>query len=534
MRPDSQPSLGKGPSVPDRDEVSVTSALDERRDSHDVTLEVSGLQQRFGETVALDDVSFACRRGEVTALVGENGAGKSTLIKILSGVIQPGSGRIAMAGQPRRLSSPAAAMQAGISTVFQELSLIRNFSVTENLVVGRESTRRGGVVARERSVRCAREILAEWDATELNPGAKVGSLSLAHQQRLEIVRALSRRPDLLLLDEPTSALGPTEVDWLAAQIEKLTAEGTSVLFISHRLGEVKQICDRLLVLRNGQIVGTHVVGDVTDAAVVEEMIGHTLAESLEVESKAEIGTKPILRLQRVRLRAGCDPIDLTVRPGEIVGVGGLEGQGQKRLFDVIFGVERAASGRVEVDGTALRQGSVTDAVRHGIGLVPESRKEEGLFLELTVRDNASVASLGRWARVGVLGGAHETASVERVLRQLNVPSGRVHREVGTLSGGNQQKVVFAKWLLRGSRLLLLFDPTRGVDVGSKAEIFDLMRAHARQGGAVLFFSSELDELVGIPDRVVVMYGNTVAATLSGAALAKTALLTALLGIPEGT
>lgn len=264
------------------------------------------------------------------------------------------------------------------------------------------------------------------------------------------------------------------------------------------------------------------------------MIGRALSATLQEKTHAAVGGEPLLRVDQVKLRPDTAPIDLEVRPGEIVGVGGLEGQGQRQLFDVIFGAERAASGHVEMAGHRLKPGSVRDAVRRGIGLVPESRKEDGLFLELTARDNASVASLRRWSRAGLLGGMHETESVERALRQLNVPPGRTHLEVGTLSGGNQQKVVFAKWLLRGSRLLLLFDPTRGVDIGAKAEIFELMRAHARDGGAVLFFSSELEELVGVADRVIVMYGHTSAATFSGAGLTKTALLTAVLGLQEAS
>jgi ribose transport system ATP-binding protein len=503
-----------------------------QRTTTELALDIVGLRQRFGETVALDDVSFSCRRGEVVALIGENGAGKSTLVKILSGVLQPDAGHVEVAGVPRRLSNPSAALDVGISTVFQELSLLRGFSVSENLVVGREPTRWAGTVNRREAVRQAREILAEWDAPELRPGARAGSLSLAQQQRLEIVRALSRRPKVLLLDEPTSALGPTEVDWLAAQLEKLTAAGTTVVFISHRLGEVKQICDRLLILRNGKLVGSHTVGVVADSVILEEMIGHTLSESLEAPIEAEVAVEPMLQLHGVRLRQEADPMDLVVRPGEIVGVGGLEGQGQKALFDVIFGMAAPAAGRVEMDGARLRPGSVRSAVRRGIGLVPESRKDEGLFLELSVRDNASIASLAKWSHGGVLGGAGESVAVRKILAQLGVPEGRARRDVGTLSGGNQQKIVFAKWMLRGAKLLLLFDPTRGVDVGAKAEIFELMRAHARNGGAVLFFSSELEELVNIPNRVLVMYGSTAAATLSGAALTKTALLTALLGIKE--
>jgi len=510
----------------------VTRSTVPLQTAQDTALQVSGLRHAFGETVAVDDVTFACRRGEVVALIGENGAGKSTLVKILSGVLLPDGGSVTVDGQTKHLSSPSAAVASGISTVFQELSLVRSFSVTENLVAGREPTRRWGVVARREAVKRSEDILAEWDATDLRLGSLVGSLSLAQQQRLEIVRALSRRPKVLLLDEPTSALGPTDVDWLAAQVEKVAASGTSVVFISHRLGEVKQICGRLLVLRNGRLVADHVVGEVTDSAVFEEMIGHTLAESLQAPARATMADEPMLRLSAVALRGGGAPFDLDVRPGEIVGVGGLEGQGQKQLFDVIFGIASPAAGRIEMDGKPLRAGSVPRAVARGIGLVPESRKDEGLFLELPLRDNAAIASLRRWTRLGVVRRRAESVAVAEILRQLNVPPGRLHREVATLSGGNQQKVVFAKWMLRRSKMLLLFDPTRGVDIGAKAEIFDLMRAHARNGGCVLFFSSELEELVKIPNRVAVMYGNSVAALLSGEHLTKTALLKAMLGIGE--
>lgn len=498
----------------------------------ELRLRVEGLSKRFGATQALRRGEFECRPGEVVGLVGENGAGKSTLIKTLNGMVAPDSGSIEIDGWSVSISGPRRAAALGVGTVFQELSLIPELSVAQNLLLGKES-KKLGFVNKKASLKRAVQILAEWECPEIDPGATVATLTLAQRQQVEIVRTLSKQPRVLLLDEPTSALTESEVEWLNRQVIRVRDAGGAVVLITHRIGEVKNLCSRIFVLRNGETVGVH-DSRVPDEIIVEDMLGRQLSQELESSRAARAADGEVsLALRGVRLSSDSAPIDLTIREGEIVGVAGLEGQGQSDLFASIYGLTNTREGQIEVQGKRLRRGRVSDAIAAGLGLVPESRKEEGLFLDMSVMHNATIATLPKFSRAGWMRTRAERNAVRKHLETLHVATDRMNSPVVDLSGGNQQRVVFSKWLVRGSKVLLLFDPTRGVDVGAKVGIFDMLRDHTNAGGSVLFFSSELDELLAMSDRIIVMYGSSVRREVQSKEFDRTLILTAMLGKDEG-
>ena len=500
--------------------------------------EVAGLRKHFGATIALDDVSLAIPPGDVHALLGENGAGKSTLVKILSGLVRADAGDIFLFGERARLGGPRAAHRAGIQTAYQEISLIRDLSVTQNMLLPYEPASLLGQVYRRRSEDLVRDLFRRLGLDDIDPRAEVATLDLSTQQRIEIARAVAREPRILLLDEPTSALSAKDVEWLQGLIEGLREEGVTTVFISHRMQEVRRLCDNLTVLRNGANVGSFAVADISEEEVIALVIGRSLAATFPEKPArpAEAETSPVLSAEGLAAAGRLKELSFALRPGDVLGIAGLEGMGQRELFLALFGMIRPTAGTISVYGKQVALKSPRDALRPdvGISLVPEERKTEALALEMTGRENVSLPVIDRFRRLGVIDTAAESAAVARVLDLVQVDLRALHTACRVFSGGNQQKLAIAKWLLTENRILLMYDPTRGVDVGTKAEIYVMIRAYARAGGAVLFYSTDVPELVNLCDEVKVVYRGRVATTLRGEALSEAAVMRAALGEGEAS
>ena len=489
-------------------------------------LTLTGLTKRYGATTALNDVGFTVSAGEVHGLLGENGAGKSTLVKILSGVVTPDDGGMQVAGQPYVPRTIGDARRAGIATAFQELSLLPTLSVAENFRLSRPPELRASVFSPRYSEAFTQAALEEFGVRGVSPRTRLGDLSLGERQRLEIVGALMHRPRVLLLDEPTAALSDRE--WLFAILDRLLLSGTSVLYISHKLDEIRRLCARVTILRNGQHILTEGVDGLSDRDILTQLAGRSLGEVYPPRPAQPMAGEALLEARAIR-SPGLGATSLTLRRGEILGVAALEGQGQKELFNVLFGESRLQGGEIRVDGTPRRLHSPADAMRAGLALVPEERKSEGIFRHLSTLANISLPVLGRARQGGLLSAAQEVRAVEDTARQVQLSDKNLHANIDALSGGNQQKAILARQLLSGASGLLLFDPTRGIDVGTKQAIYALMREFVDAGGAVLFYSTELDEIVHLCDRCLVMYGRTVVAEVAGANLTQDHLLGLALG-----
>jgi ribose transport system ATP-binding protein len=471
-------------------------------------LSMRRITKRFYATTVLSDVSLTCERGEVHAIVGANGAGKSTLMNVLGGVFPPDGGELLLDGQQVRFRDPHQAQAHGISVIHQEFTLLPERTVAANILLGREPRRRLRVDRRAMRARAA-ELLAELDATSIPPTALVRRLSVAQRQTVEIAKALSYRPRILVMDEPTAALAPAEVAVLFRRVRQLVGRGLAVLYISHRLTEVFELADRVTVLRDGRRVDTRAVAAVTPADLIGMMVGGAAA-ALEGEEHRPGAAGPVRLAVRDGRGRNLHGINLEVRAGEIVGVGGLDGSGRTDLARALFGAAPLRAGTIEVDGRPRRIRSPRAAIRAGIGYVTADRKTEGLVLPLSATDNAllAVRALGRRATPGRLG---------RLAGRVGLAPALLDRESRLLSGGSQQKVVLMKWLATDARAYLLDEPTRGVDIGAKAGIHALIRELAGDGVAILVISSELPELIALADRIVVMRAGTIAGELPAGA-----------------
>ncbi|MFJ9780408.1 sugar ABC transporter ATP-binding protein [Amycolatopsis sp. NPDC101161] len=496
---------------------------------------LSGVSKAYGGTLACDDVDFTVRRGEVHALLGENGAGKSTLVRILSGDITGYRGTIEVDGEPVVFGGPADAQRRGIALIPQELDLVPGLSVAANIFLGREPHTSFGTLARQRMHRETRELLARTGIA-LDPKRVVGELRTGEQQLVAIAKALALDARVLVMDEPTSALTGAEVERMVKVIDELRDAGAGIVYISHRLEEIGRLADRATVLRNGRVAAAFTARDLTVERVTEAMIGRPVQAFFRVKH-GETGDE-LLRLDDFALRprrhrAGRrEPagITLTVRAGEIVGLGGLLGSGRTELLETLFGAGTPGRwhGRVSLGGREIRPRSPRHAVRLGLALVPEDRRIAGLALPHSVRANTALSVVDGLATTGFLTRRRENDTVAKVLGDLKV-KGALADPVGTLSGGNQQKVVLGRALLTEPKLLLLDEPTRGVDVGAKAEIYQLLAAAAARGIGVLLASSEPAELVGLCDRVVVLHDGRGAAELDTHAAGEAELLAAAMG-----
>jgi len=498
-------------------------------------LRMEGISKRYGGVKALEKADLSVSAGTIHAILGENGAGKSTLIKILSGVVSPDEGEIALEGRPVSFASPAAANQAGVVCVFQELSLIPDLSVADNIAIS-DPPRRFGMIDRRAQRRIAEEALARAGAADIHPLTLVKDLPLSRMQMVEIAKALARRPRILILDEATSALTAADVAKVFEVLKRLRSEGLALIYISHRMKEIAELADECTVFRNGRKVASYAAGTRTDDEVVEMMIGREVSHAFPARTNKAPDGPPVLEARGLSWTNRLHDVSLSLRAGEVVGLGGLDGQGQRELLLAFFGVLRGLSGHILVDGRQVSINSPAAARAAGIGmaLIPEDRKTEGLMLPMTVRENLSFATLDLLSRGGVIDRAAEQRLIDDMVHLLAIKTAGIDIPVGSLSGGNQQKVVIAKWLMRQPRIILLNDPTRGIDVGTKQEIYQLLRKLADAGAAVLFYSTDYAELIGCCDRVLVLYDGAVQRELAGEEITEHALISSALNIRETT
>ncbi|MFE7929169.1 sugar ABC transporter ATP-binding protein [Streptomyces sp. NPDC057456] len=483
-------------------------------------LSMTGITKSFPGVRALDGVDLAVQAGEVHCLLGQNGAGKSTLIKVLAGAHQPDDGVIRWQGDPVTLRSPIAAMRLGIATIYQELDLVEHLSVAENVHLGHEPTTAGFVVRGKVARAATSALLRRLGHAEIEPARLVGELSAAQRQIVSMARALSHDVRLIVMDEPSAALDPDEVDNLFRIVGDLTGDGVAVVYISHRLEEIRRIGDRVTVLKDGRAVAGGLPAKTTPTREVVALMtgrnveyvfpprpGDVVAATDGVGGVAGAGPAsgtPVLEVRGLARQGEFASFDLTVRPGEIVGLAGLVGSGRSEILETIYGARKPSAGQVLVDGRSLRPGSVRAAVRAGLGLAPEERKAQALLMLESVTRNVSVSSMSRFSRGGWIDRRAERGAARAATRELSLRPDNPSVPVRTLSGGNQQKAVLARWLLRGCRVLLLDEPTRGVDVGARAELYAVVRRLADEGLAVLLVSSEVPEVLGLADRVLVL------------------------------
>jgi ribose transport system ATP-binding protein len=493
---------------------------------------VEGVSKRYGGVNALEGAELIVNAGRIHAVLGENGAGKSTLIKIMAGVVQPDAGQMIMNGQVVQFASPSAANRAGIVCVFQELSLIPDLSVADNIAIS-HPPKRFGLIDRRAQRNLVEVALKRAGGEDIHPLAPVKDLPLSRRQIVEIAKALARNPRILILDEATSALTAADVTKIYAVLKRLRSEGLALLYISHRMHEIAELADECTVFRNGRNVATYVAGTKSNKEVVELMIGREYSHVFPAKSRpAEAPGPALLEVRNLSWTNRLKDISFFARAGEVVGLGGLDGQGQRELLLALFGVLRGLSGQIRVDGKPVVIGSPNTAKSDAIGmaLIPEDRKTEGLLLPMSVRKNLSFAALPRFAQFGVIDRQAESSAVDEIVRLLTIRSDGTDIAVGSLSGGNQQKVVIGKWLMVHPRIILLNDPTRGIDVGTKQEIYQLLRQLAASGAAIVFYSTDYDELIGCCDRVLVLYDGGIKRELIGSDITERALIGSALNI----
>ena len=514
--------------------------------SHPV-LKLEGITKRYGGVTALANVDFACSLGTIHAVVGENGAGKSSLMKIIAGVIRPDEGRIYLDETLVHFASPADAARHGIACIFQELSLLPDLSVSDNISIA-SPPKRFGLIDQRRQRECARDILREIGCADIHPSERVKDLPLSRQQMVEIAKALVRQPRLMIMDEATSALTAKDVEQLYKVIRQLRDRGLAILYISHRMHEIAALADTCSVFRNGRHIDTFPTASRTTAEIVPLMIGRDVNRAyppkptsngtasgtpggINVESRPPVSALEVISLSWEHVLNG---ISFAVAKGEIVGLGGLDGQGQSELLLALFGVLRGIDGKILINGmqSSIHHPRQAKASNVRMALIPEDRKTQGLLLPMSIRDNLVLAAASDLSNHGVIDSAKERTAIDEAVEKLQIRVNDLDAPVRTLSGGNQQKVVIGKWLMKEPRILLLNDPTRGIDVGTKQEMYRLMRELAQAGIAILFYSTDYEELIGMCDRVVVCYGGKLIRELKGTELNDHNLITAALNLSE--
>ena len=493
---------------------------------------MEGVSKRYGGVRALENADLEVRAGRVHAILGENGAGKSTLIKIMSGVVAPDQGRMLLDGHGVSFPDPAAANAAGIVSVFQELSLIPDLSVADNIIASNPPGRLG-LIDRKAQRLLAEAALARAGGEDIHPLAQVRDLSLSRRQIIEIAKALARKPRVLILDEATSALAAADVKRIFDVLRRLKAEGIALLYISHRMHEIAELADDCSVFRNGRKIATYEAGTKSDNEVIEMMIGREYSHVFPPKATARPTPEtPVIEARNLSWPPRFKDISFSVASGEVVGLGGLDGQGQRELLLALFGVLRGVGGQILVNGKPVKINSPRAAKASGVemALIPEDRKTEGLMLQMSVRDNLSFAALPELAKFGIIDRDAERRAVDEMIRLLAVRTDGVAVPASALSGGNQQKLVIAKWLMRKPRIILLNDPTRGIDVGTKQEIYQLLRRLADEGAAIVLYSTDYDELIGLCDKVLVLYNGAVKRVLTGADINERTLISSALDL----
>jgi len=472
-------------------------------DGREVVARLKGCTKRYPGVVALDSADFEMRPGEVRALLGKNGAGKSTLIRMLTGAETPDEGSVSIAGKPLADSGSGRAAEAfarGVRVVYQELSLVADLSIAENLFLGRWP-RRHGVIRHREMAAAAREALGKL-GVDLDPQRPVATLTPAERQLVEIARVVIGSPRLVILDEPTSSLAEAEAQKVLSAVRRISAEGIAVIYVSHRMNEIRQIADSVTVMRDGRIIETVNVEGAETQEIVRLMLGSELAEEAALEPKPR--GRVVLELQDVSVPPKLERVSLKLHEGEVLGIAGLLGSGRTELLQAIMGIRHPASGRILLEGAEAKRTGYRDMLRRGFGFTPESRKEAGIIPMLGVDENIVATDFSAVSRSGILSGERIAAATRRVIGRLHIKTARTDTPIGALSGGNQQKVVIGRWVHAGSRILLLDEPTRGVDVEAKAQIYRIIRELAAEGRAIIFVSSEVEELPLVCDRVLVL------------------------------
>ncbi len=488
--------------------------VDRSTDTHTPMVELRGIDKRFPGVHALRGVSFDLRPGEVHALMGENGAGKSTLMKVLSGIYQPDGGSIHVGGRQVTIDGPQAAQALGIGIIHQELALMNELNVAQNMYIGREPRRAMGLFTDEAQMRRDAQAIFDRMRVDIDPGAEVGGLTVARQQLVEIAKVLSYNARVLIMDEPTSALNEVEVAHLFAIIEELRGNGVGIIYITHKMDEVKKIADRVTVMRDGEYIDTLPAAETPMATIIQLMVGRELADQHRATGTAL--PEEVLRVTGLNRGRQVRDVSFALRRGEILGFAGLMGAGRTEVARAIFGADRLDSGEIAVHGQHCRITSPAEAVRRGLAYLSEDRKHFGLVTGMSVRDNVTMAS---WRRFTTWAGFMRDGDLRAVARdyvaRLKVKTPSVEQETRLLSGGNQQKVVIAKWLLRDCDILIFDEPTRGIDIGAKAEIYRLLEGLAAQGKAIIVISSELPEVLRLSHRIVVMCEGRITGELDG-------------------
>lgn len=487
-------------------------------------IELDNVSKSFGATRAVRDLSLEVHRGAVHAIVGENGAGKSTVGKIVAGVHRPDRGRVLLDGEPVAFRSPRDALDHGITVVAQELSLVPGRSVIDNVFLGDEPSL-GGIV-RTRLQQKHFDALVERTGIEVPGETLVADLPVAEQQKVEILRALGRRADLIVMDEPTARLSTEEAGTLLSIVSRLSQDGTTVILVSHFLDQVLQVSDRVSVMRDGALVSSRSSASETERSLVEAMTGRSLDTNFPAKAPPPTDAPVVLDVKEMRRAGDHPPVSFQVRAGEIVGLAGLVGSGRSEILRAVYGADPRFGGNVLVRGRPIRRRSTRDAINAGVGLIPESRKDQGLLLSRSIRDNVTLPHLGRLSRIGCIRPGQEAQTAAEAAESVDIRSASIEQSVSELSGGNQQKSLFARWFVDSRRLLLADEPTRGVDIGAKRAIYDLIAGAAAAGLAVLFVSSEVDEVIGLAHRVLVVRDQTIVVELAGDELTESRILEA--------
>ena len=486
-----------------------------------------GISKRFPGVIALDNVDLTVAPGEVVALAGENGAGKSTLMKILGGIYQPDEGRVFVNGKEVEFRGVADATGHGIAFVHQELNVLDNLTVAENVFLGREPRQARFLIDRKKLNSEASQYISRL-GLEVKPETPVHELSIAQQQLVEIAKALSLDARIVIMDEPTSSLTLTETARLLGVIADLRAEGVSIIYISHRLGEIKQIADRVVVLRDGKNAGTLERSEIDHDRIVKLMVGRDIDEFYDHGTGGK--TVPFAEIRSLRTRRYPQaPISFDVRKGEILGVAGLVGAGRSEAAQAIFGVDAAEEAKISLDGKPVNIRSARDAIRNGIYLVPEDRRTAGLIVDLPIRENITLPALSRYSSAGLVSKKRESKRAEEMCARLKVKTPSTETKAANLSGGNQQKVVLAKWLSLDPKLLIFDEPTRGIDVGAKSEIYQLMRDLAASGVAIMMISSDMEEILRESDRIAVMHEGAITGVLDRSEASEEAVMRLAVG-----
>ncbi len=480
--------------------------------NHDAPLlQMKGVSKSFPGVRALDKVDLTVYQGEVLALVGENGAGKSTLMKILSGIHRKDEGEILFEGKPVEIRNPLDSQKTGISIIYQELNLLNNLNIAENIFIGREPCRKNGLVDKRRAHKDTRTLLDEVKL-DIDTQTTVDKLSTAQKQMVEVAKALSFNARLIIMDEPTSSLTETETQTLFSIVRKLKARGVAIVFISHRMVEIFQIADRVSVMRDGMMITTFDAKKTNESDIISAMVGREIG-NLYVKEEVPVGDVA-MEVTNLSTKNFLKDISFYVRSGEILGFAGLVGAGRSEVMRAVFGIDPRQSGSISIKGRKVSIRKTRDALKHGIGFVPEDRKEQALILGMTIKRNMSLAALDRVSRGWFIDKLKESGLVSRFIDLLRIKTPSAEQRVINLSGGNQQKVVIAKWMANEPSILILDEPTRGIDVGAKKEIHKLMSDLARQGVAIILVSSELPEVIGMSDRIMVMHEGRIKGELA--------------------